>query len=229
MKVPTRVIGRISRKLKSNLAIYADSCTPAHRKLLGPVVLAILKASSCYVAEAARELPELGGTITAREDKILNFIHSPKLKLKALKAAHIDRLKKDLKRTERVLIYADLSDISKPYAKKMDALRIIEDYLGRWHGAEDPVRFVKQAFRLEKFLVDDMDAIRAWFFLIMVGFSLLFALSGGREILRWIMRFAEAFPKEVKFLYYRILRGFRRLLQSLRDPLTILVSRPRAP
>jgi hypothetical protein len=413
MKVPTRVIGRISRRLEGCLRIYGDSMTPAHRKLLGPVVLAILKASSCYVAEAARELPELGGTITAREDKILNFIHSPKLKLKALKAAHIERLKKDLKRAERVLIYADLSDISKPYARKMDALdivqdrsdpekrkrpgywlnevyvktggsslvpvvfepfstkeegfrsqnalildameavyeatggrgtwisdigyddrkyfvrlldrgrlfiirlraseknsrtlidekgkrhragtlarhtplpycmsafrghedhtgrfgwrkvylpdrpepltlvvfwdrqvqpvmlltnrrcqsarealRIIEDYLGRWFGAEDPVRFVKQAFRLEKFLVDDMDAIRAWFFLIMVGFSLLFALSGGQEILRWIMRFAEAFPKEAKFLYYRILRGFRRLLQSLRDPLTTLVSRPRAP
>ncbi len=144
MKVPTRVIGRISRKLESNLTIYADSCTPAHRKL-------------------------------------------------------------------------------------REALRIIEDYLGRWFGAEDPVRFVKQAFRLEKFLVDDMDAIRAWFFLIMVGFSLLFALEGGREILRWIMRFAQAFPKDANFLYYRILRGFQRLLQSLRDPLTILVSRPRAP
>ncbi len=109
------------------------------------------------------------------------------------------------------------------------ALRIIEDYLGRWFGAEDPVRFVKQAFSLEKFLVDDMDAIRAWLFLIMLAFSLLLALAGGREILRWIMRFAQAFPKEANFLYYRILRGFQRLLQSLRDPLTILVSRPRAP
>ncbi len=43
-------------------------------------------------------------------------------------------------------------------------------------------RFVKQAFRLEEFLVDDMDAIRAWFFLIMLAFSLLFALAGGRSL-----------------------------------------------
>ena len=109
------------------------------------------------------------------------------------------------------------------------ALEVIEDYFGRWFGAEDPVRFVKQAFKLEKFLVDEMDAIRAWFFVIMVAWSMLFALEKGREILRWIMKFAQAFPKEVRFLYYRILRGFKELLGSLRDPLTVLVSRPRAP
>jgi len=109
------------------------------------------------------------------------------------------------------------------------ALRIIEDYLGRWFGAEDPVRFVKQAFGLEKFLVDDIDAIKAWFFVIMVAWSLLFALEGGREILRWIMKFAQAFPKKVRFRYYRILRGLKRLLESLHDPLTNLVSQPRAP
>ena len=109
------------------------------------------------------------------------------------------------------------------------ALRIIEDYLGRWFGAEDPVRFVKQAFALEKFLVDDISAIKAWFFVIMVAWSLLFALEGGREILRWILKLAQAFPKKVRFQYYRILRGFKELLQSLHDPLTTLVSRPRAP
>ena len=43
------------------------------------------------------------------------------------------------------------------------AVEVIEDYFGRWFGAEDPVRFVNQAFDLEKFLVDEMDAIRAWF------------------------------------------------------------------
>jgi hypothetical protein len=48
----------------------------------------------------------------------------------------------------------------------------------------------------------------------------LFALEGGREILRWILKFAQAFEKEAKFLYYRILRGLRRLLQSLEEPLT---------
>ena len=38
-----------------------------------------------------------------------------------------------------------------------------------------------------------------------------------------------AVPKEVRFVYYRILRGFKSLLESLQDPLTFLVSQPRAP
>ena len=427
MKVPARVIGRISRKVESSLRVYQARLTPAHRALFTPAILAVLKATSCYVSQAARELPELGGTITAREDKLLNFIHSPKLKLDALKRAHIQRLKRELKGARRILIYADLSDISKPYARRMDALdivqdrsdpekkkrpgywlnevyvsptknslvpvvmepfstkeegfrpstgsgrpervegrsqnalildgmeavfeatggrgtwisdrgyddrkffvalldvkrlfiirlklaehncrtlldeegnrhragtlarktplpycmgefrghqedtarfgwrrvflpgrkepltlvvfwdrqqepvalltnrrctnigqalRIIEDYLGRWFGAEDPVRFVKQAFGLEKFLVDDIGAIKAWFFVIMVAWSLLFALEGGREILRWIIKFAQAFPKKVRFRYYRILRGLKKLLESFNDDLTKLVSQPRAP
>ena len=70
---------------------------------------------------------------------------------------------------------------------------------------------------------------RGFYERIMLAFSLLFTLEGGREILRWILKFAQAFPKEVSFRYYRILRGFKRLLQSLQDPLTVLVSRPRAP
>ena len=74
-----------------------------------------------------------------------------------------------------------------------------------------------------------MDAIRAWFFFIMVAFSLLFALRGGREILRWILKFAQAFEKDVKFLYYRILRGLRRLLQSMEEPLSSLVIQERPP
>lgn len=117
----------------------------------------------------------------------------------------------------------------KPCNEARHAFGVIDDYFGRWFGAEDPVRFVKQAFDLEKFLVDEMDAIRAWFFVIMVAWSLLFALQKGREILRWIMKFAQAFPKEVRFVYYRILRGFKSLLQSLQDPFTFLVSQPRAP
>ncbi len=413
MKVPARIIGRISRKVEASLRMYRPCLTPAHRALFTPAVLAVLKATSCYVSESARELPELGGTITAREDKLLNFIHSPKLKLESLKRAHIQRLKRELKGARRILIYADLSDISKPYARRMDALdivqdrsdpekkkrpgywlnevyvsptknslvpvilepfstkeegfrsqnalildameavyeatggrgtwisdrgyddrkffvalldarrlfiirirlaehncrtlldeegnrhragtlarktplpycmsefrghqgdtarfgwrrvflpgrrepltlllfwdrqqepvalltnrrctnigqalRIIEDYLGRWFGAEDPVRFVKQAFGLEKFLVDDIGAIKAWFFVIMVAWSVLFALEGGREILRWIIKFAQAFPKKVRFRYYRILRGFKKLLESFNDDLTTLVSQPRAP
>lgn len=81
MKVPARVIGGISWRLQSSLAHYEEHLTPAHRKHFAPLVLAILKATSCHVSRAARELADWGGTITAREDKLLNFVHSPKLRL----------------------------------------------------------------------------------------------------------------------------------------------------
>lgn len=127
MRVPGRVIGSISRRLQSSLSVYEEHLTDAHRELFGPLVLAVLKSTSCYVSAAARELADLGGTITAREDKLLKFIHSPKLRLGRLKRAHLERLRPDFKRAERVRIYADLSDISKRYARKMDALDIVRD------------------------------------------------------------------------------------------------------
>jgi hypothetical protein len=127
MKVPDRVIGSISRRLQSSLRVYEEHLTPAHRKLFGPLVLGVLKATSCHVAKAARELADLGGTITAHEDRLLNFVHSPKLDLEALRHAHIDRLGRDFRRERRVRIYADLSDISKRYARKMDALDVVQD------------------------------------------------------------------------------------------------------
>ena len=51
-----------------------------------------------------------------------------------------------------------------------------------------------------------------------VAWSMLFAVQKGREILRWIMKPAQAFPKKVHFIYCRILRGFKDLLDSLPDP-----------
>ena len=251
MRVPKRIIDRIPRRLEQELAVCKAGLAPVHQPLFAPLVLAIVKAPSCYVSEAARELgEELGGSIAAREEKLLHFLHGPKFRPAALKEAHRKRLRKELKRSGGVRICADLPGRDEPLTlvvfsnrqgepvalltKRLcrnarHALCIIGDYLGRWHGAEDPVRFLKQAFRLEKFLADGMVAIRAWFFLILVAFSLLFTLRRGREILRWILRYAQAFDKEVHFAYYRILRGFRRLERSVQFPLLGSFPPPRPP
>lgn len=129
MEVPTRVIGSISRRLQSALAPYEEILSPAHRKLFGQFVLAVLKATSCHVSEAARQLPDSDDTITAREDRLLDFLRSPKLRrrLACLKGAHIARHGRDARKADKVRIYADLSDLSKRYARKMDALDIVQD------------------------------------------------------------------------------------------------------
>lgn len=91
------------------------------------------------------------------------------------------------------------------------------------------MRFLRQAFSLEKFLIDGMEAIRVWFFLILLAFALLFTLEGGREILRWILRLLQLFPKQVRFRYYRILRGLKLLLQQTKTPFSLCQAAPRLP
>lgn len=95
-----------------------------------------------------------------------------------------------------------------------DAVRVIEDYLNRWWGCEDPIRFIKDQIRLEKFLIDGIEAIRHWFFWIAVAFSLLFEVLKTREILRPVLKLAQPFKKKVRFPYYRILRGLSTLLRD---------------
>lgn len=90
-----------------------------------------------------------------------------------------------------------------------DAAWVVQEYMGRWSGCEDPIRFFKQAFRMEKFLIDGMPAIRAWFFFISVGFSILFEIESWGKILEWVVKLSQPFGKEVKFRYYRIIRGLK--------------------
>jgi len=93
--------------------------------------------------------------------------------------------------------------------------RLISYYLGRYSGCEDPVRFLKQEFKLEKFLIENLRSLRNWFFWISVAFTMLFDFQIHREILRKIIAYSKPFPKFVTFLYYRILRGMSYLLRDL--------------
>ena len=96
--------------------------------------------------------------------------------------------------------------------KKM--ARLISYYFGRYSGCEDPIRFLKQEFKLEKFLIEGMTSVRHWFFWISVAFTLLFDFQIHREILRKILDYSQSFPHPVSFLYYRILRGTSYLLRD---------------
>ena len=393
MKVPKKVIGKISLILKKAVAPYQKEMKAKHAAMLPDVLLALAKSSSCYVSQTARNVRKWGGSVWARERKLLRFIHSPKIDLDALRQAHLSRIPMYVKRSRNLRIFADISDITKPYARKMDALdivrdasdpeeklgpgywinevyvntsrgrlfpavfdvfstqekgfrsqtdlvlgsmedvyaktndkgtwisdmgydnkrffdrllshkrdfiiritrnrkmideqghrrwvldivgdmkltarlgeftgdpdqrarfgyvrvtfphrktlvtlvvfwdrqltpvmlltskpvstlndavEVIKDYLDRWLGCEDPVRFLKQAFHLEKFLVDGIKGIRFWVFLIQLVFSLLFEIESSRKILRWVLKLAEPFRKDVRFAYYRILSGLSELLQ----------------
>lgn len=101
----------------------------------------------------------------------------------------------------------------KPRSPKK-AARLISYYLGRYSGCEDPVRFLKQEFKLEKFLIEKVSSVRNWFFWISAAFTMLFDFQTHREILQKILNYSKSFPNFVTFLYYRILRGLSCLLRD---------------
>jgi hypothetical protein len=78
-----------------------------------------------------------------------------------------------------------------------DVAQVVEHYMSRWSGCEDPIRFLKQAFRIEKFLIDGMVAIRVWFFFISVAFSILFEIESWGKILEWTIKLSQLFAKDV--------------------------------
>jgi hypothetical protein len=113
--------------------------------------------------------------------------------------------------------------------------------MSRWSGCEDPIRFLKQTFRMEKFLIDGISAIRAWFFgiwgsdkeggklgnhFISVAFSILFEIESWGKILQWMVKLSQPFAKDVQFNYYRIFRGLKEFLYLF---LTSLLPPPRSP
>lgn len=400
MALARGLIGSLPHALDPLLQRYAAAVRPAHRPLLRALLLGLLRHPAPYVSEVARSARELGPTLAARERRLLRFLASPRLDLAALQAAHRERVRRCLPRKRRILAYADLSDISKPWARRLEALDVVRDasdpdkrlrpgywlneiyltvgrgrvlpvvfdlfslkaegvhsqnavvlagleaafavtgdrgilvadrgydngrvfavlvsagrdfiirlqagtnsrhlqpvaggppetvehllarlprphrlsddaagpwaqaelgwapvtlpahpdhpltllvlkdrnpepiavltslpvpdrktarwivraYLGRWSGAEDPIRFVKQAFRLEKFLLGGLRAMQTWIFLMGVALSLLTALLAPDPLRRNLLAQIEQFRERVDFLYYRMVRVVALVLAQL--------------
>lgn len=95
------------------------------------------------------------------------------------------------------------------------ARRIVAAYLRRWGGAEDPIRFLKQTFRLEKFLLASPRAMRAWVFFIGMALGLYMLLLGPHSPGHRLVRSVESFSDDITFRGYRLARALAALLMSL--------------
>jgi len=95
------------------------------------------------------------------------------------------------------------------------ARRVVAAYLRRWGGAEDPIRFLKQTFRLEKFLVGSHRGMRAWVFLIGVALGLYSLLLAPRSVGKPLADTVESFSDDITFFGYRLARALAGLLQGL--------------
>lgn len=95
------------------------------------------------------------------------------------------------------------------------ARRVIAAYFRRWGGAEDPVRFLKQTFDLERFLVATPRAMRVWVFLVGMALGLYSLLLGPRSLGKRLAETVESFSDDITFWGYRLARALADILQGL--------------
>lgn len=104
---------------------------------------------------------------------------------------------------------------SLPVRDASQARDALAAYLRRWGCAEDPIRFLKQTFRIEKFLLRHLRAMRVWVFLIATVMGVLGMILLPGKFSRAVLDRVEHFQKSVRFLFYRIARAMQEWLSSL--------------
>ncbi len=126
MRITKQDIDRISRRVKIQMKVYQNAVSGKHWPYLAEMVFSLLKDPSVFVAQVARHL---GGELMVMEKRLLRLLHSPKMRWEILIQVHLERLKTYVKKIpfDKLLIYADLSDLAKEYAKKMPDLDRIRD------------------------------------------------------------------------------------------------------
>jgi hypothetical protein len=105
---------------------YQKAVSGSHWPYLEEIVFSLLKDPSVFVAQVARHM---GGDLMIMEKRLLRLLHSPKMLWEILIFAHLQRLKTYVKQIpfDKLLIYADLSDLAKEYAEKMPDLDRVRD------------------------------------------------------------------------------------------------------
>lgn len=126
MKITKQTIDRISRRIKTQMQVYQKAVSSKHWPYLEEMVFSLLKDPSIFVAQVARHL---GGELMVMEKRLLRLLHSPKMLWELLIRVHLQRLQTYVKRIpfDKLLIYADLSDLAKEHAEKMPDLDRVRD------------------------------------------------------------------------------------------------------
>lgn len=126
MKITKQDIDRISRRIKTQMKAYQKAVSRKHWPYLEEMVFSLLKDPSVFVAQVARHL---GGELMVMEKRLLRLLHSPKMLWALLIRVHLQRLHTYVQQIsfDKLLIYADLSDLAKEYAEKMPDLDRVRD------------------------------------------------------------------------------------------------------
>jgi hypothetical protein len=146
MRIPKRIIHKISRIIKDSSVHYWQVLPDTQRDLFPQLLSGLLVSGSVYASDVARRID--GGSIGAKEMRVLRFVHHPKLSYDKLLCAHIQRLSslirgKDSNKGQKLRIYGDISELVKPWAVKMDAIEKVRD-------GSDPMERKKSGYWLNE-------------------------------------------------------------------------------
>ncbi|MBI4197243.1 MAG: transposase [Deltaproteobacteria bacterium] len=110
--------------------------------------------------------------------------------------------------------------------------QIVQDYLSRWK-VEEFIRFVKQQYRAEKFLVRDLGRIKNLFHLLFISLVILtrmgeFPLKFSKTRALLIKEAKRVFkiPQKMRFFLYTLAEGLSQLLKKLPKSITQLWKPP---
>lgn len=147
MKIPKKIIRKISRIIKATSALYSQALPDTQRHLFSQLLFGLLRACSPYASDVARKME--GTSIGAKEMRVLRLVHHPKVSYAQLLEAHIQRLSRIMKRDkgseeeQQLRIYADMSELVKPWAVSMDAIDTVRD-------GSDPIEKKKSGYWLNE-------------------------------------------------------------------------------
>lgn len=99
-------------------------------------------------------------------------------------------------------------------SSRQEAAFLIVRYFKRWE-IEESFRFLKQAFRLEKFLIRSFRAIQRFYFLLCIAWGFLARLMRFKRIRKLIETVSFSFRRKLNFFYYRWLRGLQFLFSLI--------------
>ena len=151
MKLPKHIIDRISRlfkqNFKQNFKVYETALrNRKHKSFVPKILMGFLKRPSVSISDLARSLSTQEGSMETKEQKLSRFFHHHDIDLELLQDAHLGRLPGMLKDNRSPRIYGDLSETTKPWARKMDALDKVRD-------ASDPDKKIQPGYWINEVYV----------------------------------------------------------------------------
>lgn len=119
---------KLTAPILAHLKEFVQSLTESQTKPLGKFIhqmlLGIIASGSLILAEIGRSLEE-EMALKHTEKRLSHHLNNPRWEITALRTAYLERISSKI--TPQTVIAVDLTDLSKPYAQKMEYLCRVRD------------------------------------------------------------------------------------------------------